>query len=79
MQQQAVAQFVAMTPAGFHGSQSAVPFIGVQGCFQAGRDIVLGIYGQNEGENDAISFLTGHEFHPVSTLRRRLTTPGWNA
>ena len=56
MEQQAVAQFVTVAAAGFHGSFGAMPFLGVQCCFQAGRYIILGVYGQNEGENDSVSF-----------------------
>jgi hypothetical protein len=75
MQQKAVAQFMAVAPAGLHGGQYAMPFIGIYRGFQAGGNVILCIYGQNEGQNDAISFLTGHVFHPDSRLRRRCPNP----
>jgi len=70
MQQEAVAELVAMAPAFFHGSLCLVAFIGFQRSFQAGRNVILCIHGQHEGQDDAISFLTGHVFHPVSKVRR---------
>jgi hypothetical protein len=72
MQQKAVAQFVAVAPAGFHGGHYLMALIGVQIRFQAGHDVILSVYGQYEGQNNAISFLTGHVVHPVSRLGRSL-------
>jgi len=65
MVDQQVTQFVAMTPAGLHSAQHEDALFLVGGGFQAGCNIVLLVYRQREGEDDAISFLTGHLFHPI--------------
>src|ERR1022692_4567759 len=70
MQQEAIAEFVAVAPAGFHGGEHPVAFDALHHAFQAGRLVILGVYRQNKSEDDAISFLTGHVIHPVSRLRR---------
>jgi hypothetical protein len=31
--------------------------------------VILGVHSQNESEDDAVSFLTGHVIHPVSGVR----------
>jgi len=63
MEQEEVAKFVTVAPAGFHVGQHAVAFRVVQRYFQAGRCVVLGVHRQDKGENNAISFLTGHVIH----------------
>jgi hypothetical protein len=66
VQEQPVAQFVAMAASGFDGGDYFMPLIGVVDGLQGGGHIVLGIYRQYKGEDDAVSFLTGHVIHPVS-------------
>jgi hypothetical protein len=66
MQQEAVAEFVTVAPAGFDGGEHPVPFGAIHRVFQAGRLIILGVYRQNKSEDDVVSFLTRHVIHPVS-------------
>jgi hypothetical protein len=68
MQKQTVAQFMAVAPARFRGSDCPVALVIVHYRFQAGHHIILGVHCQNKSEDDAISFLTGHVIHPVSGL-----------
>jgi len=79
MQQEPLAKFVAVAAAGFHGGQHLVAFVIVYRGFQVGCHIILGVNGQNESEDDAISLLTRHVVHPVSGVRRLLTHARWNA
>jgi hypothetical protein len=60
MENQEVAKFVAMAAAGLHRAHHAAALSFVHGAFQAGGDVVLLIDGKREGEDDAVSFLTGH-------------------
>jgi hypothetical protein len=60
MLEKAVAQLLAVVPAGFRGCLYLMAFAIARRRLQAGHYVILGIDRQNEGEDDAISFLTGH-------------------
>ena len=60
MRQEHVAQFVTVPTGGFHGMHQAAPLEVVARFVQRGGSVILLVHCQSEGQDDAISFLTGH-------------------
>src|ERR1035438_5646497 len=77
MQQEALAECVAVAPARFHGDEHSFAFGSVHQGLQGGRLAILSVHRQDKGEDDAISFLARHVLHPVTRTRRSFAHARW--
>jgi hypothetical protein len=74
MMQETVSQLVAMAAARLKGCDGFVAFVVVDDSLEVRRDVILRVHRQNESQDDAVSFLTGHVIHPISRGSGRLVT-----